>query len=165
VTLLEPEKWPAWLREAYPDTPPFGIAAVAEPPDEAGEADGVLYLVRRQGFNSILCRVDPGSVLEQWCFHTLPEALAALVMWDGLPPGPRGWIRNLSRRGCWRQDLDTGEVWKDGHRKLWAVRVEGQIAWWSPPPVSRTRAAADAKAHELGGEVVELEEHEVEGWW
>lgn len=165
---LDREQWPAWLREAYPPSllgPAFDVAAVAEPPEAAGEADGVIYLVRRQGYNSVLCRADPGSVIEQWCFRTMREALAALVSWDGLPPGPTGWVRNFSARGCWRQDLETGERWQDGCRKLWAVAKDGKIVAWVQPPQAKTREKAEAKALELGGVVVEALEHEVEGWW
>lgn len=164
MNLLPMERWPEWLFAAYPKGVD-GPLAVAEPPDEAGEADGVIYMVRRQMYNVVLARVDPGSVIEQWCYQNLSEALAAIILWDGMPPGPKGWVRNFSARGCWRQDLETGEVWQDGCRKLWAVKVGGKVVWLSDPPQAKTLRLAQAKAEELKGEIVEVLEHEVGGWW
>lgn len=156
---LPHEKWPEWLGVAYAEAV-LPVAAVAEPPDEAGEADGVLFFVKQQLYNAVLFKADPGSVLEQWCFRSLAEALAALILWDGLPPGPRGWIRNFSRRGCWRQEPDTGEVWADGCRRMFAVKVNGAVLWRAPQ--AQGRELADLKARFYGGVVVEAFEHELD---
>jgi hypothetical protein len=163
---LAREEWPAWLVAAYKESI-FPVAAAAEPPEEANEADGVTFFVHEQMYNAVLAKGEPGSIIEQWCFRSLGEALAALILWDGVSlaphgaPGPQGWIRNFSRRGCWRQDPDTGELWQDAHRKMFAVKgADGHLLWVKPQAAGRE--LADEAARSLGGVVVELLEHEID---
>lgn len=115
--MLLPKEWPEWLKALHVDSIlRLGVSpyiAAAEPPNEAGESSETLYGVIRNLYNARLVRMDPGSILEQWCYETDAEAVAQLILWDGLPPGPEGWIRNVSMRGVYRRNAQTGEVTQD----------------------------------------------------
>lgn len=110
------EEWPDWLQRLNAESQRiYGLSpyiAVSVPPDEAGEGSETVYAVMLNISNARIVKMDPGAILEQWCYHTDAEAIAALFLWDGLPPGPPGWIRNLSRRGLFRRNAETGEVYE-----------------------------------------------------
>lgn len=114
---LKPSEWPDWLKQHEAESRRLlGISAylaAAVPPDSAGESSETLYGVLRNLYNARLVKMDPGSIIEQWCYHTDGEALAQLLLWDGMPPGPEGWIRNISMRGIYRRNEETGEVTRD----------------------------------------------------